>query len=290
MIYLLLSILSSTVIFTVFKLFDRFKINTFQAIVVNYVTACLSGIIASRSSTEITDIPSQSWFIFAVGLGLLFIVIFNLMAITTQRSGLSVVSVATKMSFVLPVIFGLWYFKEQLSILKLLGIVLALLAVYLVSIKRASGVKVSRRDLIFPVLVFLGSGIIDTSLKYLEHEHVPEADVAIFSSLIFASAATIGLIAIGYQGIRGRLQFSIKNILGGIALGVPNFFSVYFLVKALGTDLFDSSGIFTINNVAVVMVSTLVGILLFHEKLSFKNWIGVLCAILSIIFVALNVL
>ena len=60
------------------------------------------------------------------------------MAITTQRSGLSVVSVATKMSVVIPVLFGLIYYKESLGFFKLLGISLALIAVYLSSIKSKS--------------------------------------------------------------------------------------------------------------------------------------------------------
>jgi uncharacterized membrane protein len=59
------------------------------------------------------------------------------------------------------------------------------------------------------------------------------------------------------------------------------------LVKALRNDSFDSSTLFTINNVAIVMVSTLVGILLFKEKLITKNWIGIALAVISIILVTL---
>ena len=113
MIALVLSIVASTLIFVVFKLFDRFKVNIFQAIVFNYVVACCCGLFFYSDNISFVEITSSSWFLYAMGLGCLFITVFNLMAITTQRSGLSVVSVATKMSLVIPILFGLLYYKEK---------------------------------------------------------------------------------------------------------------------------------------------------------------------------------
>ena len=288
MIYLILSILSSTVIFVTFKLFDRFKINRFHAIVVNYMVAASCGIIAFKGALIPGEIINKDWFLYTVALGMLFIVIFNLMAITTQRSGLSVVSVATKMSLVIPIVFGLVYYKESLGVLKLTGIILALFAVYLASLKTKKGLKIDKRNLIYPLLVFLGSGIIDTSLKYLEDTHVAENEVAIFSSTIFAAAAVVGILILTFQALRGKFVFEWKNVIGGFFLGIPNYFSVYFLVHALRSNILESSGIFTVNNVAIVMTSTLVGIWLFKEKLMTKNWLGIFLAVVSIVFVTLN--
>lgn len=288
MIYLILSVVSSTVIFIVFKLYDRFKVDTFQAIVVNYFTACLCGILAYNAPIQPGEIAAREWFIYTVALGLLFITIFNLMAITTQRSGLAVVSVATKMSLAIPIVFGLLYYGESLGILKFFGIVLALVAVYLSSIKKKSGLRIERRNLIFPLLVFLGSGIIDTSIKFLEDSYVAANEVPIFSSAIFFSAAVAGILIMIFKAFKGKFKFEFKNVLGGIALGIPNYFSIYFLVKALRSDILESSGIFTVNNVAIVMLSTIVGILLFKETLLRKNWLGILFAVISIFLVAVN--
>ncbi|MDN3725433.1 EamA/RhaT family transporter [Aequorivita sp. SDUM287046] len=288
MIALLLSIVSATVIFVVFKLFSIYKINTLHAIVVNYLVACSCGLYFQESEVVITEIANNSWFIFAVGLGALFITVFNLMALTTQRSGLSVVSVATKMSVVIPVVFGLVYYEESLGILKFTGIILALLAVYLTSNKTANGLKIKPSNLIFPILVFLGSGIIDTSLKYLQGEYVARNDTPIFSATIFAAAAALGIFLLIVHSIQGKFQFKFKNVLAGIALGIPNYFSVYFLVQALRSDIFESSGIFTVNNVAVVIFSTIVGIMFFKEKLRPQNRIGIGLAVLGIILIALE--
>lgn len=288
MIALIFSILASTLIFVIFKLFSKFKINTLHAIVVNYIVACFSGLIAYNNEIVVTNIIHFNWFYYAIGLGAIFILVFNLMAITTQRSGLSVVSVATKMSVVIPIVFGLIYYQESLGVFKLIGIILALIAVYLASIRTKSGIAIQKKNLIFPLLVFIGSGIIDTSIKFLEGSFVAQNDIPIFSATIFASAAVIGILLLTYKATIGAFKFEFKNILGGIALGIPNYFSIYFLVQALRSNIFDSSGIFTVNNVAIVMVSTIAGIILFKEKLLIKNWIGIALAIISIFMVTLS--
>jgi len=287
LIYLLLSILASTIIFINFKLFERFNINILQAIVVNYCIAFMTGILAYEGTITISQLPNLNWFYYSLVLGALFIIVFNLMAITTQRSGLSAVSVATKMSVVIPVLFGLIYYNESLGATKLIGIGIALIAVYLTSKKSNQGISINRKLILLPILVFVGSGIIDTSLKFLEDTYVANNDVPLFSAIIFLAAAIIGFIIIIIQVIKGSLKFEIKNVIAGICLGVPNYFSIYYLVKALRSDILESSGIFAINNVSIVMLSTFAGIFLFKEKLIRKNWIGIALAILSIILISL---
>ena len=286
MIFLLLSILSSSVIFVIFKLYNKYGVNTLQAIIVNYFIAFSVGLAIDDQPLNLYRIPGELWFPGTLVLGCLFISVFYLAAITTQRSGLSVVSVATKMSVAIPVLFGIFLYSESTGILKITGIILALVAVYLTSIKKSDGIAIKKKNLIFPLLVFFGSGIIDTTIKYLETSYVAEVDVALFSATIFAVAGCIGIIILIFQAIRGTLKITFRNILGGIALGIPNFFSIYFLVMALRTEGYDSSTIFPINNVAIVMISTFLGILLFGERIIPKNWVGITLAVISIILIA----
>lgn len=287
MIYLLLSILSSTVIFVVFRLYKKYGVNTLQAIIVNYFIACIVGFFGYIESVDdLVRIPSESWFLGTVFLGAMFITVFNLAAITTQRSGLSVVSVATKMSVAIPVFFGIFIYNESLGFLKVTGIILALAAVYLSSIKTKKGISIKKENLIFPLLVFIGSGIIDTTINYLENFYVSETDVGLFSSSIFGIAGIIGITILIGQAVLGKLKITWKNIAGGIALGMPNYFSIYFLVMALRSPGFENSVIFTLNHVGIVLASTILGIVLFKEVLLKKNWIGIALAVISIILVA----
>ncbi|MDF0716199.1 DMT family transporter [Muricauda sp. 334s03] len=286
MLYLILSILSSTFIFVVFKLFDVFKIQTLYAIITNYVVACIVGLFLYDGPVGVGDFTNKPWLIGPILLGVLFIVIFNLMARTAQVSGVSVASVATKMSLAIPVVMGVLLYDEHLSAFQIIGIVLALVSVYLASIKEKN-IRINRKALILPLLVFLGSGVIDTSIQYFEEIHLTDQEIPVFSSMIFGFAALTGFIFIGIRAAKTPLKINLKNIVGGIALGVPNYFSIYFLIRALRADIHSSAAIFTLNNVAIVMFSTLFGILLFKERLSLKNWSGVALAVLSIILVAL---
>ncbi|NNF85396.1 MAG: EamA family transporter [Winogradskyella sp.] len=279
MIYLGLSILSSTLIFVVFKYVGKFNLSTLQVIVVNYITACIFGVAASNTEFYLQDIIASNWFIGAFVLGFLFISIFNLMALTAQKNGLSVASVASKMSVVIPVIFGIIIYKESLGYQKIIGVLLALVAVYLTSVTPKSEARLSRH-IYLPLLLFLGSGVIDTSIKYF----APPDNIQLFSATIFGFAFVIGILVLVLKRKKQtRLKPSV--ILFGILLGIINYGSIYFLLKALNVQNAESSVIFTVNNVGIVALSTITGLLIFSEKISFKNWIGISLAMISILLV-----
>ncbi len=289
MIYLLLSIVASSWIFITFKLFAKYNVDTLQAIIFNYIVACTSGLVAYTEALEINRIPSFSWFYGTIMLGFIFILVFNFMAITTQKNGLSVAAVASKMSVAIPVVFGIIVYNESTGTLRIVGIIIALIAVYMTSMKNVGGVSIKKENLIYPLLVFIGGGVIDTTLKFMETNYVAKMDIPIFSATIFGFAAILGILILVWKGIRGTLRITAKNIIAGICLGVPNYFSIYFLIQALRYENMDSSTIFIINNVAILLVSTFAGILLFKEKLIFKNWIGIILAIISILLVTFSI-
>ncbi|MDG5491691.1 DMT family transporter [Psychroserpens sp. SPM9] len=286
MIYLLLSIAASTLIFIIFKLFDKYNINPLQAIVVNYFAACLFGLWSYDAPIEVGDIASAPWLYGAIILGFLFIAVFNLMAVTAQRNGLSVVSVATKMSVIIPVIFGIYVYNESANLQKIGGIILALFAVYFTSVKPKT-TKNSTKGLWLPILLFFGAGIIDTSVKYIETTYLAENGIPIFSATIFAFAFCIGSIILIIKRIKAPYKLPLKTILGGSVLGITNYFSIYYLLKALNHENLESSTLFTINNVAIIMTSTLIGLLFFKEQVTKTNWIGIGIAMVSIVLITL---
>ena len=282
MIYLAFSILSSTAIFVLFKLFDKYNVNTLQAIVMNYITASLCGLLFYDKEIDSSAMLNSTWFFAALALGFLFISIFNVMALTAQKNGLSVASVASKMSVIIPVLFGILIYKESIGFQKITGILLALVAVYLTSVKPKSDVVLTK-SIYLPIILFLGSGIIDTSVNHF----APDGKMPLFLAIIFASAGIIGLIAVGYKTLNKKNKLVKKSIPFGFALGIVNYGSMYFLLKALRVDGYESSSVFTINNVAIVAVSCLAGLLLFKELISHKNWLGILIALISIVLVTL---
>ena len=286
MIYLLLSILFATSLFVIFKYFSIYKINTLQAIVVNYIVAFILGMFAADAFSKITIVYQQPWFLGALLLGLLFVLIFFVMALTSQRNGISVASVVGKMSVVIPIVFGILLYNESVTFLKVIGVLIALSAVYLSSVKEKEE-NTEKTGLLLPILLFLGSGIIDTTLKFVETNYVSLTDVSYFSGSLFGIAGVFGILILIGKQFKSRDKIELKNIIAGVVLGVPNYFSIVFLIKALQNKNIESSTFFTINNVGVVVVSTLVGLFLFKENFTMKNKIGVGLAILGIILVAI---
>lgn len=284
MIYILVSVIFNTILFILFKLFNKFNINTLQALVANYFTAFVMGLFFSEATFNYSKIIEKQWYTGSLLLSVLFIGVFYAMALTSQKSGLSVASVAAKMSVIIPIGFGVFLFNEKLGIAKIIGILIALIAVYLTS-KKEKGTVTEVKDLLYPVLVFFGTGIIDTSLKVLQNDYLPENQIPLFSSHTFLMAFFIGVMLIGINIRKNNIKIKGKNILAGIILGVPNYFSLYYLIKMLESEVFESSTIFTIHNVAIVMVSTVVGILFFKEKISMRNAIGIAMALVAIFLV-----
>lgn len=285
MIFLLLSILFSTGLFVIFKYFGIYKIDVLKAIFVNYIVAFFMGFFFAERQIPISEIYLEPWFSGALFLGALFVSIFFVMAMTAQKNGVSVTSIAGKMSVVVPVVFGIILYNESVTFLKIVGIIMALIAVYLSSVKEEKSEK--NGTLLLPILLFIGSGTIDTLLKYIQENYVSDEDVSIFSGSLFGIAGVFAFFILVIKTIKKREAFGYKNIIAGVILGIPNYYSIIFLIKALQNKNFESSTLFTINNVAIVVVSTLVGLFFFKEKFSIKNRIGVAMAILGIILVTI---
>lgn len=284
MFYLLLTILANVAIFMAFRSFSQLKINTLPAIVVNYGVCVITGTLyvgMDKVSSEFD--PASEWFISASILGLIFITTFFLMAHTTQVRGVSVATVASKMSLAIPVVFSLFIFKYAVSSLDLwnyLGILLAFVSIWLVSRKerKPDGPPITFKFLLLPLAVFLLGGLIDTSLNYVNHHFISESIEPIFPIFIFSAAFIAGLIVCLVR----KVKFAWKELIGGVYLGVPNYFSIYFNLKAL--TAFDNNGaiVYPALNIGIIIGSTLLAILLFKEKLTRLNYIGVFLALVVI--------
>ena len=284
MIYLLLSILFNAVLFVIIKLFAKYNIDALQALVINYLIAFSVGLFFLDNTTDATEVFKCDWFKGSILLGFVFISTFYVTTLTSQRNGLSVASVASKMSVIIPITLGVILYDEKLSYIKITGIVLALIAVYFTS-KKETGEVQEANNLIYPILVFLGAGTIDSSLKYLQTYHVPTNQIGLFSTVTFFCAFSVGVLTILFLTIRGQIKFSARNIIGGIVLGLPNYFSLYYLVKMLEAKAFQSATLFTIHNIAIVIVSTFVGILFFKESISKRNAFGIGLALFALFLV-----
>jgi drug/metabolite transporter (DMT)-like permease len=282
MIFIILSVVQSVLILVTFKIFDRYRIDNLEAIVVNYLVAAIFGFGITRTEWEPGSISSFDWFTTALVLGAMFICTFFLFALSSQKAGVAVTSVTSKMSLVIPVVASMIFWGESLNWFRIIGILLALAAFYL-TFRQKEPIDWKAKYTFLPFLVFAGNGIVDTTMKYADH-HFITTDLVLFLSVVFTTGFMIGSVILGVRMFRGKARIQWKHILGGSILGLINFGSTYYMLKAI--SVFESSVVFPVTNAAIVGLSGLVGYIGFREKLTWVNWSGIVLAILAILIIA----
>lgn len=286
MIYLILAILFSTLIFVVMRLFSRFDIDNHQGLAWNYATATGVGYLMSALNGPITSPAGEAWFPLSLLTGFWFILTYVLMVISSQRSGVTVTSLSSKLSVVIPTLFGVIFLKETLGLMAATGIVLALTALFLVvggKDKNRSKTEKTTLIVLLPVLIFFSTGIGDVLMKLTETKNTAD-DLTPMVAFIYGISFLFSLLLMGYDLVKGKSKWQWKNAVGGIALGAVNFFSTYSVYHAM--RVFDNVVLFPIYNIGVVCLTALAGWLLFKEKLTWKNYLGLGIAIIAVVLIA----
>ena len=282
MTWLLFSILSSSLIFVIFRLFPRYRVNTFHAIVFNYFTAFACGILLFGNELSSNSFNGD-WPLFAVIAGILFITLFILMGLSSQQNGVALTSIAGKMSIAVSFMLMLFLYHEPFTFLKMLGIMLAFSGIFLITWNGRSTVSESQGSLWMLVTLFFGSGILDLILNYVQKYHLENLSASLFSAFGFGIAGVIGFLIMLYQIFSGKSQFHFRNILAGIVLGIPNYFSIYLLMASYKSVSWGDTTVLTIINVSVVLISSVIGFIAFKELVNTKKIVGILAAVTAIL-------
>jgi drug/metabolite transporter (DMT)-like permease len=271
---------------------ERFDIPILQAIVVNYFTCVITGSIVNGSWPVDKTTIHQPWLLWSLILGSMFIILFNVFGFTTQKLGVAVASVANKLSLVIPFVFSIYLYSEKWTWLKIAGILLALFAVifpcYPARQKESIRPLNKAHYFLLPVVLFIGSGLMDTILKYVEQTHLNESNYNNFLIAAFSTACLTGFLILSVLLVTRKIKFDSRCILAGIAIGIPNYFSIWFLVNVLKQYKGNSSAIIPINNMGIVLLSSVLAWLMFKEKLSLINWVGIILALGAIALIAFD--
>ena len=282
MIALAGTIISSTLIFVIFRLFEKYKVDTFQAIVFNYFTAFICGFLLYSNEFSSKIWIQLDWIPYTFLVSLLFISLFFLMGQSSQKNGVAITSVAVKMSLAVSMVGMILIYNEALTLLKITGILLALAGVLLVSISKNTSSN-SNSSWKMLLVLFIGSGILDLTLNYTQQHVLNELTPALFSSFGFGIAGIIGSFVIIYQMVFKSVQIKLKNIIAGIILWIPNYFSIFLLLKTYEFIDLTNSSILAIVNVSVVVFSAIFGFVIFRELFTTQKAIGLIASILAIL-------
>ena len=290
MIYLIGSIFLTSYLTLAFKFCERFDVPIFPAIVFNYITCVITGSFVNGAFPINSAAIGTPWFIWAGVMGVLFVSIFNIMGITAQKIGVAVSSVANKLSLIIPVILSVYLYNETVAGWKLAGVIIALIAVILTCYPKKSAKEKSavsqQLKYFLPFILFVGSGLLDSLINHVQQKYVNEENSNAFLIAGFLSAAIIGFCILLFQYISKKKIFELKDVLAGILIGIPNYFSIWCLIHFLKQSPWESSASIPMNNMGIVLFSTLAAAILFKEKLSMINWVGIGLSAIAIYFIA----
>jgi len=285
MLLILLAILTSTGILICFKSFEKFKIEILPAIVINYIIAGFTSYLLSDKSISLQELTEQKWMGLALLIGLLFIVVFFIIGKSSQKAGITITSLASKMSFIIPIMFSILYFKESVNMMMILGFSLAITSIIL-AVYKPSNKTGKIKHIWLPISLFLGAGLVDTLVKYSQETFLTNGGSESFSLILFAIAAITGLISLYIQKRSLKQLVSINTLLGGSVLGLVNFGSLYYLIAALNSSGFKSSVVFSMVNIGIVSLSLIFGLFIYKEKISKLNYLGIVLSFIAIIILA----
>ncbi len=291
MVSLLLAIACSVLLGFIFKLFERYGVHTFQAIVVNYFTCVACGWLQAGVLPFGSAERSAAWMPYALMLGLVFISGFNAAAQTVRYFGVTISQVMQKMSILLTVPFAIWVYQESSGGTKWAGFALALMAIILVNWRQepplaTTALVPSGMGLLWiPLLTWVLSGVIEMVLVTVQYERLTDTSNPIFITTVFGTAGLLGLVLAIIGLALGRLRFSWRNVVGGILLGIPNYASMWFLLRALDSGL-EASVAFPLMNIGIILTTTFGAVWLFQECLSgLQRW-GIALAIAAIALIS----
>ena len=275
-----------------FKIFQKKGIDSLQAIFFNYLTAFILGLLFSLHGQLVVNPVKASWFPSVIVLGFIFMAGMILLSDSTRRVGVAISTVCSRASMVIPIIVSYLVIEGSVRP-KWLPICLVLIAMTLTiwTGKPDDGRKYTLRDILAPLIVFMTFGASNSFLKVIQHnvtvadatqpEHILNSELSLVTASVFFIAMLLSSYSFFKKGSDGhRTTISLKNVLGGVALGSVNYFCTYTLMLSMKT--IDSSLLFPIHNIGIVAIGAIVGWLAFHEKLRPHQILGIVLAAVSI--------
>lgn len=278
MIHLLLAIASSALVSIVMRTSEKYTKGNHGMIAVNYVIC----VIMAAFYTGFGNLfPKTEGIGFTLGLGtvtgVIYLVGLLLVQLNIQKNGVVLTSIFQKLGLIVQVLIAILFFKEQPEIMQIIGIIICLTAVVLINLEKEQTAIKFKLGLF---LILLNSGLCDGMSKV--HEEMGNPLLADhFLLYTFGAALILCVILV----IAKKESFGWKDLGFGILLGVPNYFSASFLLKALNDIA--AVIVFPTFSVATVVVITLIGLLVFKEKLSKKQWIAM--GLILVALVLLNI-
>ncbi|HQV74002.1 MAG: EamA family transporter [Flavobacteriales bacterium] len=263
-------------LYLLFRVFENRRIPLMPGIAVNYVVAMILGLLYAPP-WQAGDL-SPLW-LPSLGIGALFVVVFSLTGLTTQRSGVAASTVASKMSVVLTVLFAVVVHHERPDLFAWLGLAVAMVSVVLVA--SSAGREEQRTRWRLPLALFVGVACIDITINAVQRFVLTPQLEAVFPTLGLGFAGVFAMVHVLSGKDRKALASPSVWLWGGL-LGLANYATLLFVVKALAHSGMAASTVFPLVSIFVILFGTAGSVFLFQEKVTTMQRIGIGCAVLAL--------
>jgi len=283
--FLLAAALCSVLVSVLLKLARRLDIDVGQAIAWNYVVAAAAGALVFAPEPATLRAAKAAWPAL-LGLGLLLPTIFLALAGSVRHAGIVRSEVAQRLSLLISLLAAFALFGEPLSASKGWGIAVgfaALVGLVWRPSSHAGETEAGAGRWAYPLLVFLGFGVIDVLFK-----RVAQAGVPLGAALLamFVLALGVSLVLQGWRLARGQARLGGRSLAAGLLLGLLNFGNILCYLRAHQALPGRPALVFAGMNLGVVALGALAGLVVFRERLSRFNVAGLALAVLAIALLA----
>lgn len=277
MTYLILAIISSSLISIFMRLGDRHIKNNMAMFFSNYAVCLLLACLYMDSLNPFVAAEGMG-FTVLVGTvsGIMYLVNFILLQINIGKNGVVLASTFMKLGVLVPTIMAIVAFHEKTGINHIVGIFMAVLAILIINFEKNSDTEGMKSSRIWLIVLLLMGGFTDSLANIYEKNGNPDLKNQ-YLFYTFGAALLFSAVMVLIK----KQHFAIKDILFGILIGVPNYYSARFLLLALGK--LNAIVVYPVFNVATILVVSTVGVIVFREKLGLKKMMGIACIVLSLV-------
>ena len=281
MLFLILSIICSVTVGVIFKISRKYKVNNSQIVASNYLFALL--FCYFFFSPDITSVNSQSpWSLYII-IGLLLPSVFLVLAASIKYIGIVKTDAAQRLSLFIPILAAWFIFKEEFNLYKITALIIGIPAIALILAKPA---EKTENKWIYPALVLLGFGLIDILFKQIALYTTLPYTTSLF--VVFSVALLVMTTVVVYKSVIKNEALESKNIVFGGLVGVFNFGNILFYLKAHQAFSENPSTVFAGMNIGVIILGSIIGILVFKEKLTKMNYAGLALALMAIVLLVFS--
>jgi len=280
--FLVLSVICSVLVSVLLKLAPRQGIDIPQAVTWNYLAASVLSLLLLKPSLQSLQSGHTPW-LALLGLAVALPGIFLVLARAVREAGIVRSDVAQRLSLLLSLAAAFLLFGEQANGWKLAGLGLGLLAIVGVTARDGGATERSRSSWGWLLGVWAGFALIDILLKQVAAAGTPSTAALLVS---FGVAFVLMLVWQLQRHVSGKSRLTLGNLGFGLLLGLLNFGNILFYVRAHQALPHSPATIFAGMNIGVVCLGALVGVLVFGEKTSVWNRLGLALAVVAIALIA----